>query len=141
MSNSLRKRYVCTDPIIFEEMNEILKTFKNRKAPVSNEINMELFKYVSVTAITAKLRFINILNICWATYQIPDDCRKAIIPIFKKGSRKDCNNYRGISMLSSAYKIYTKITTRRLNTITELKRNMDFEGEDHVPIVSSQYYN
>jgi hypothetical protein len=75
MSNSLRKRFVCTDPITFEEMNEILKTFKNRKALGSDEINTELFKYAPITA---KLRFLNILNICWATYQIPDDWREAI---------------------------------------------------------------
>jgi sorting nexin-29 len=108
-----------SDPITFEEMNEILKTFKNRKAPGGDEIDMEIFKYASITA---KLRFLNILNICWAMYQIPDDRRKAIIiSIFKKGSRRDCNNYRGISMLNSAYKIYAKnIVTRCLNTITEV---------------------
>jgi hypothetical protein len=82
MGNSLRNRYVCTDPITFEEMNEILKIFKNRKAPGSDELNMELLKCASITN---KLRFLNILNICWATCQIPDDWRKAIIiPIFKK---------------------------------------------------------
>jgi hypothetical protein len=54
---------------------------------------MELFKYASVTA---KSRFLNILNICWTTYQIPDDWKKAIIiPIFKKGNGTDCNNYKG----------------------------------------------
>jgi hypothetical protein len=52
MSNSLRKIYACRDPITFEEMNEILKTFKNRKAPGSDEINMELY-----ASITTKLRF------------------------------------------------------------------------------------
>jgi hypothetical protein len=49
---------VCRDPTTFEE---ILKTFKNRKAQGSDEINMELFKY---SCTTAKLRFKNILNIC-----------------------------------------------------------------------------
>jgi hypothetical protein len=61
-------------------MHEILKTFKNRKAPGSDKLNMELSKYRSTTA---KLRFLNILNICWTTYQIPDDWKKAMtIPIF-----------------------------------------------------------
>ena len=41
------------------------------------------------------------------------------LPIYKKGNRKDTNNYRGISLLNSAYKTYAKIITNRLNTITE----------------------
>jgi hypothetical protein len=55
-------------------------------------------------------------------YQIPDNWKKAkIIPVFEKGDRTDCNNiYREISMLNSAYKSYTNIVTRRLNTITEV---------------------
>jgi hypothetical protein len=64
-------------------MNGILKTFKNRNAPGSDEINMELFKYASITA---KLRF---LSMCWATCQIPDDWRKAEKSQFTKKKKKN----------------------------------------------------
>jgi hypothetical protein len=37
----------------------------------------------------------------------------------KTGNRKDCGNYRGISLLNSGYKIYDKIITQRLNIIAE----------------------
>jgi hypothetical protein len=35
---------VCIDPVVFKEVNEILQTFKNRKALGSEKLNMELLK-------------------------------------------------------------------------------------------------
>ena len=52
----------------------------------------------------------------WETEEIPKDWKDAIIvPVFKKGRRKDCGNYRGISLLSIAEKILTRILLNRLN--------------------------
>ena len=52
----------------------------------------------------------------WETEEIPKDWKDAIIvPVFKKGRRKDCGNYRGISLLSIAEKILARILLNRLN--------------------------
>ena len=47
---------------------------------------------------------------CRETEEIPKDWKDGIIvPVFKKGRRKDCGNYRGISLLSIAEKILARI--------------------------------
>jgi hypothetical protein len=48
--------------------------------------------------------------------ELPDQWKKSIIvPIHKKGDKTDCNNYRGISLLSTPYKILSNILLSRLS--------------------------
>ena len=44
-----------------------------------------------------------------------------IIPIFKKGDRKQCTNYRGMSLLSLPGKVYAKCLERKCQEIVESK--------------------
>jgi hypothetical protein len=52
-------KILCLDPITWTELDEILKTMKNRKTPGCDNSNLELLKYASTNV---KLRFLNILN-------------------------------------------------------------------------------
>ena len=46
---------------------------------------------------------------------MPQEWKESIIvPIHKKGDRMDCNNYRGISLLSTSYKILSNILLSRM---------------------------
>lgn len=42
-----------------------------------------------------------------------------VISLFKKGTRNNTGNYRGISLLNTVYKIYSKIINERLRKISE----------------------
>jgi hypothetical protein len=51
----------------------------------------------------------------WNKEELPQQWKESIIvPIYKKGDKTDCNNYRGISLLSTAYKILSDILLARL---------------------------
>jgi hypothetical protein len=56
----------------------------------------------------------------WNKEELPDQWKKSIIvPIHKKGDKTDCNNYRGISLLSTSYKILSNILFSRLGPYTD----------------------
>ena len=44
-----------------------------------------------------------------------------MVPVHKKGSKLQCKNYRGISLLSIPGKVYAKILEKRIRHITEDK--------------------
>ena len=46
---------------------------------------------------------------------MPDECGEAtIVPIYKKGNKLKCENYRGIALLPTVYKILSVAICRRL---------------------------
>ena len=58
---------------------------------------------------------LGILNHVWVTKRPPSEwLTSVLVPILKKGSASDCNNYRGIALMSVAAKLYNKILQKRL---------------------------
>jgi hypothetical protein len=90
---------------------------KNRKAASPDGLNSELFKYRGPILSN---RLLKLINKCWRERSIPEEWRQARVKsLFKKGKRDDYSNYRGISLLNSGYKIYTKIIKQRFKTLSE----------------------
>jgi len=94
-------------------LEKALKLTKNGKPPGQDNINSELYKYAPEEF---KLRLLQFLNNIYRANCIPDEWRNVVItPIFKKGDRREPKNYRGISILNTCYKIYSKILNMKLH--------------------------
>jgi hypothetical protein len=77
---------------------------KKYKSPGSDQIPAELIQAGGKILLSAIHKPINSV---WNKEELPDQWMESIIvPIHKKGDKTDCNNYRGISLLSTSYKLY-----------------------------------
>jgi len=108
----------CVDLIIMEELETTIKALKARKSPGPDGSNNELYKHAPKSFLH---KFFNFLNVCWNYGDIPEDWRTAIVvAIHKSGDRNNPDNYRGISLLNTGYKIYSKVIAKKLTSITEV---------------------
>lgn len=99
------------------EVREALKKLRHNKAPGVDGIPAELLQAGGEDLEKAihKL-FVEI----WKTETLPREWKVGIIcPIHKKGSKLECSNYRGITMLVVMYKAFTHIIHKRLTPLTE----------------------
>ncbi len=101
------------------EVEDALKFLKNRKATGEDMIFVEILKSFDTKTETKKFMF-NIICKCWEEGDVPQSWKDAIIMIlFKKGDKTNCNNYRGISLMSHMGKILAKIIAKRLQDYVE----------------------
>jgi len=56
----------------------------------------------------------------WGKEELPEVWKELIIlPIYKKGDKTDCSNYRGMSLSPTTYKIFSNILLPRLTPHAE----------------------
>jgi len=106
------------DKLTYEEMIEVISNMKNGKVPGIDNITVELIKNGGPELLQ---RIFKLLMQIWDQERMPEEWGIGIIcPIFKKGDRKECSNYRGITLLNSIYKIFTCLIYNRLAKYSEL---------------------
>ena len=96
------------EPNIVEcKVKSALRSIATNKASGGDEIPTELFQILKDDAVKV------LHPICqqiWATQQWPQDWKRSVfIPIPKKGTAKECSNYRAIALISHASKVMLKI--------------------------------
>jgi hypothetical protein len=94
------------------EVEIAIGKLRSYKSPGTDQIPAELIKAGGETLYSE----IQILICCiWNKEELPQQWKESIIVKFhKKDDKTDCNNYRGISLLSTTYKILSNIILARL---------------------------
>ena len=101
-----------SEPTILEsEVRKVVKTIPKGKAAGDQGKTTEAIHVCGETGIQW---LTTIFQKAWEERRVPENWQKAIVvPIWKKGSKKDCSTYRGISLLSHVGKMYAKILEQR----------------------------
>jgi len=82
------------------EVELAIDKLKSHKSPGIDQIPAELIKAGGVEQFAYSI---------WKK-KLPEEWKESIIvPIHKKGDKTDCNNYRGVSLLPTTYKILSNI--------------------------------
>ena len=102
-----------------DEVQTAIRALKPGKAADIDEIRPELLKSFSRHCI---LWLTRVCRVAWREGRAPLDWQTGIVvPIFKKGDRRECSNYSGIILLSLRGKVYAKVLERKCRTIVESK--------------------
>ena len=108
---NIQKRSVNTaldEKPTMDEMVRAIKGLKDGKAPGGDGIPAEVWKYGGANLSNRLHRWI--IKV-WEEGHVPQAWKDDnIVTIYKKGDRTECGNYRGISLLSAAGKIFAMET-------------------------------
>ena len=101
------------------EVARALAKMKNGKAMGPDGIPVEAWKALGEEGIDLLW---DLFEKIYEQEEIPEEWRKSfIVPIFKdKGDIQDCNNYRGIKLMSHTMKIWERIIDQRLRGEVEI---------------------
>ena len=95
------------------EIEQAIVSTANNKAARLDGIPAEVYKHGADTLVA---NLLDRYRCYWESGELPQDFNDAlIVNIYKrKGDRQDCGNYRGISLLAIASKIFANILLQRL---------------------------
>ena len=117
LENTEANSNLYNNPFTMEELNKICMQLKQNKAVGIDMIPNEVLKRDGIRNL-----LLEFINYCFLNNVIPSIWRKSIISPIPKSSSKDPYiplNYRGISLLSCMYKLYSACLNFRLSCYCE----------------------
>jgi sorting nexin-29 len=100
-----------------EEVNCAVLKLENDRASGPDGLNAELLKVDKIYLVN---RLWKLIEKIWKEEMFPSQWEEGLIcPIYKKGDRMMCENYRGVSLLNTACKVFSVILFQRLQPIVE----------------------
>jgi len=112
-----RLTYIHTsEPLVPEpsafDIEMATEKLKKHKSQGTDKIPAELIKAGDRTICSEIHKLINSI---WNKEELPEEWKESIIVSnYKKGDKTGCSNYKGISLLSSTFKILSNILLSRL---------------------------
>jgi hypothetical protein len=93
------------------EVEVAIGKLKSYKSPGVDQIPAEL---IQAGGETLRSEIHKLIKLIWNNEELPHQWKESImVPIHKTGHKTDCCNYRGISLLSTSYKILSNILLAR----------------------------
>ena len=99
-------------PPLRDEIRQALNQLAKGKSTGVDKLPAELWKATGELGIDLLWKWCKAI---WEQQEWPTDwCRAVFLPIYKKGSKEECNNHRTISLIVHASKILLKIIVNRI---------------------------
>ncbi|XP_019263459.1 PREDICTED: uncharacterized protein LOC109241200 [Nicotiana attenuata] len=105
-----------------EKVVKAMGKMSRGKATGPDEIPVEFWRYVG----RAGLQWLTgLFNVIFKTKRMPDEWKCSLmIPLFKnKGDIQNCNNYRGIKLLSHTMKVWERVVEGRVRRAVSISEN------------------
>ncbi|KAI3362936.1 hypothetical protein L3Q82_011616, partial [Scortum barcoo] len=99
------------------EVTEVVRKLLGGKAPGVDEIRPEYLKSLDVVGLSWLTR---LCNIAWRLGTVPLEWQTGVVvPLFKKGDRRVCSNYRGSHFSASPGRSHARVLERRIRPIVD----------------------
>jgi len=118
--NDVRQTEIHTaEPLVPEtsafEVELAAEELKSHKSPRIDRIPAELIK---TGGRTIRYEIHKLIISVWNKEELPEKRKESImVPIYKKGDKTDCSNYRGISLLPTKYNFFFQHPVVKFNSI------------------------
>nr|VZI18409.1 unnamed protein product [Spirometra erinaceieuropaei] len=120
---SLEERVACH---LARIVADAIRKLRNNKAPGEDGIPAEIFKSC-VDTLAPWLH--EVIERVWRDEVVPDDWGLGIlVPILKKGDKTRCENYRGISLIDVAAKIFAIVLLGRFQAVRDSRTRPNQTG-------------